>query len=390
MKTSHVLLPALAAALLAACHRTPVEQPARNQPSAAAEPVVKDGKITFAPHSPQLAALGVEPAQPCVGTTVQLNGRLLWDDDVTVRIFTPFAGRVVKITADAGQAVQKDETLATIVSPDFGQAQADARRAASALALAARNVTRIRELHEHGAAPQKDLHAAEADLEQARAEQQRASARLAFFAGSQTAIDQTFPLRSPVAGVVVEKNLNTGQEVRPDMMLANLPQLAAPHFVITDPTRLWIWIDATEQELPNLKAGQTFTLRSRTFPGQTFTGRVHLVSDSLDPTTRTVKVRGSVDNAQRLLKAEMFVTVELASDKIQAGQDVPTKAVFLKGDKHFLFVEDAPGQFSRREIKMALEHDGKIVVRDGLESGQRVVTEGCLLLEAMLESLAKL
>jgi len=93
-------------------------------------------------------------------------------------------------------------------------------------------------------------------------------------------------------------------------MLANTPQLASPLFVITDPTRLWIQIDVPERDQGRVRLEQSFEIKSRSLPAQTFTGKVEFISDSLDPTTRTIKVRGSVPNAQRLLKAEMFVKAE--------------------------------------------------------------------------------
>ena len=110
-----------------------------------------------------------------------------------------------------------------------------------------------------------------------------------------------------------------------------------------------------------------------------------MISDALDPSTRTVKVRASVENSSRLLKAEMFVTADVPENR-PPGTDVSAKAVFLKGEKHYVFVEAGRGEFLRREIKAGPEHDGKVSVYEGVLPGQRVVTEGCLLLEHLYES----
>jgi len=171
--------------------------------------------------------------------------------------------------------------------------------------------------------------------------------------------------------------------VRPDQMLANTPQFTAPLFTITDPSRLWIQIDATEGDLPQLRPGREFEFSGRAFPAQTFTGRVEVVSEFIDSATRTSEVRGAIDNSSRLLKAEMFVNVNLPAVETP-GTSVPAKAVFLKGEKHYVFVEQEPGQFTRQEVQIGPEHNGRIIVLAGTQPGQRVVTDGCLLLQQSL------
>src|SRR5262249_54030080 len=94
--------------------------------------------LVLPPNSSQIATLRSTPAVADPGTRAALNGRLVWDGDATVRVFSPFGGRVDGILADVGQRVRARDPLATIASPDFGQAQADSRRAAADLDLAER------------------------------------------------------------------------------------------------------------------------------------------------------------------------------------------------------------------------------------------------------------
>jgi cobalt-zinc-cadmium efflux system membrane fusion protein len=114
-----------------------------------------------------------------------------------------------------------------------------------------------------------------------------------------------------------------------------------------------------------------------------FSGKVDFISDSLDPTTRTIKVRGSVPNPQRLLKAEMFVKAEflLAPEN---GVEVSSRAVFLRGEKHYVMLEDMPGHYSRQEVTVGSERAGRLIIIEGLKPGQRVVIDGALLLEQLL------
>ena len=377
MKSFRILNCFVLATLVAGCHR-------EVNPEPAGDPKVTGEKISFPVDSPQLASLEVAPAELRAPARTQLSGRLIWNDDVTVRVFTPFAGRVRKIVADLGQSVEKNAPLAEVESPDFGQAQADARKAASDLKLAERNLSRLRELFAHGAAAQKDVEAAEAAQAQAEAEHARAVSKLAAYGTNADSLDEVFVLQTPLAGVVVEKNTSAGQEIRPDQMLANMPEITAPLFVISDPTRLWLQIDATEVDLPHLQPGNEFTFTSRAFPEQTFTGRVEKVAAFLDQNTRTIKVRGSVDNARHQLKAEMFVNVTLPGGAASA-LSVPAVAVFLKGEKHFVFVEATPGQFTRQEVAIGSEQDGRVLILNGLQAGQQVVTVGCVLLQQLME-----
>ena len=128
-----------------------------------------------------------------------------------------------------------------------------------------------------------------------------------------------------------------------------------------------------------------FAVKSANLPGQSFTGRVDVVSDSLDPSTHTVKARGSVVNDRRLLKAETFVTVEFTLPP-EAGTEISSRAVFLRGERHCVLVEEAPGRYARREVTLGGQRGGRCLITDGIVSGQRVVVEGAILLERMLSA----
>jgi membrane fusion protein, heavy metal efflux system len=365
--------------VMTGCHSNSQAAPTEALPQAEGD------RVLIATNSPQLSSLTVEPLSEAQAPQVSLAGRLVWDEDATVRVFTPFAGIVRKLLVGLNEPVHRGQPLAEIQSPDFGQAHTDARKADSDFRRAERNLTRVKDLFAHGAAPRKDVESAEADFASAEAERDRAHARLAIYGAAAGATDPAFLLPSPLDGVLVERNVTPGQEVRPDQMLANTPQLCAPLFVVTDPKRLWVQIEATEVDLPHLKPGQPFRFASRAFPGKTFIGTIQTVSEFIDPNTRTIKVRGTVDNPERLLKAEMFVNVNLPSEEPGSGATVPAKAVFLQGEQHYVFVEQQRGEFVRKPVQVGAEQDNKVLILAGLEPGERVVTDGCLLLQRALK-----
>jgi cobalt-zinc-cadmium efflux system membrane fusion protein len=352
------------------------------------EAKVEGDKVAFVTNAPQLAAIGVQPAQPRTLAVTHVTGRLYWNDDATVRVFTPVAGRVTAVRADLGQPLSAGSPLAEIDSPDFAQALANARTAVGNLAAADKAFSRSQELLAHGAAAAKDVEAAQAAYVAALAERDRAEAVLANYGGSDKSSNSVYILRSPLAGLLVEKNINPGQELRADLMLANAPNLFAPNFVVSDPARLWLQVDVAESDLSSLKAGQALQVSSPAFPGKVFHGVVDRIGDTMDPATRTVKVRGIVNNPNKLLKAEMYVLVDVVEDSSKAGRlgvEVSSKALFMKGDDSFVFIEESPGNFQRKHVVVGVEKDNKVPVLEGLDAGQKVVTEGALLLQAVLE-----
>ncbi len=378
MKTYRTLLVCLASALLAGCQEG-------SRKAAAVPPATVDGlQVSLAPNSPQRSALVVDVAAVRESEATHLTGRLVWNEDATVRVYSPVSGRVTSLPLGVGQYAAAHAVLAAIASPDYNQAQADVRKAAADVVLAERSYKRLKDLFDRGAAAAKDVEAAEDAYTTAVSERDRAAAHLAVYGGSPDVPDQPFLLRAPLGGVVVERNVTRGQEVRADQMLGNVPQAFLPLFVISDPTRLWVLLDATEMDMPRLRAHQRMAVRARPYPGRIFPGTLDVVGDSVDPATRTVKVRGSVPNAERLLKAEMYVAVDVATDA-PPSVEISAKAVFRKDNQPFVFVELAPGRFERRPVRLGTEASGRIAVFEGLQAGQRVVTEGCLLLETILE-----
>src|SRR5258708_28726313 len=270
-------------------------------------PTVQGQAITFPQDSPAIARLAVEKVEAPMERDMVLPGRLVWDEDRAVRIFPPFAGRVTRFIAQVGDRVAAGAPLAEIMSPDFGQAQADARKAQADLALATQGLQRQRELNAAGVTSAKDLQQAEADYARARAEADRATGRLTAYGHSVDGA-QRFVLKSPMAGTVVERNLNPGQELRPD-------QPGAPLFVVTDPSHLWVTLDANESDLRYLKPGMQLVISSNQIPDDAFAGELKQLADFVDPTSRTVKVRGVVPDPSRTRKGEMFITARVRIPK---------------------------------------------------------------------------
>lgn len=359
------LLAALALALLAGCQDKP-------EPVAATPlPIIENNQLRYPAGHPQLKLLATEAAREARTFEVELPARLVWNEERTQRVYPAFAGRVSRIVADVGQRVAPGQVLAELASPEFGAAQADTSRAQADAQLARQALQRQRELFEAGVVARKDLEQAEADAARSQAEVDRAQARTRLY-GSSAGVNQQLGLRSDMGGTVVERNLNPGQELRPDNASAAL-------FVVTDPSSLWVQIDAHEADLRDLRAGAKVQLAVPVLSEQPFEATIRAVTDQIDPVTRTIKIRASVANPERLLKSEMLGKVRYARTVGQS-VEVPAAAVFLRDREHYVFVQSAPGVFAPRDVKVLVEGVQRVLLSEGLQPGEQVVVQNGLLL----------
>ena len=337
-------------------------------------PIVQGQQLRFPASHPQLALLGTVEAKSANSVAIELPARLVWNEERTQRIYPAFAGRVLSLNADIGQSVQAGQVLATLASPEFGAAQADTAKAMADAQVAERALARHKTLFEADVISRKELDMTEADALRAKAELARAQARTHMY-GSAQGVNQQLGLATSIRGVVVERNLSAGQEVRPDQGGPGNQAL----FVVSDPSVLWVQIDAREADTESLQPGAKISLTLPNFPGQTFEAKISATGDFIDSNTRSIKVRAVIDNSKRQLKAEMLGTARIER-KLAAGVLVPASAIQLRGIEYWAYVQTEPGVFEPRRIKLGYEGVQEVLIIEGVKVGEQVVKDNSLLL----------
>ena len=285
-------------------------------------------------------------------------------------------------------------------SPPVDQAEADylkaladsgnaKRSAAAEIKLAEQTYDRTKALYEKTILPGKNLQSAEHDLEVAKAtaENNLASTKATLTAArrhllilglTDSAIDglskrpglaATFSLKSPIDGIVIERNATVGATVGTD----------ASVFKIIDISRVWIDANVFEKDLPRVRVGQGVKLTVTSFPGSTFSGKVIFINSVVDPDSRTVKVRTEVANNDARLKPDMFANVEIITDVNSRAISVPQSAVLDDGGKSVVFVAQA-NAYQKRQVQLGIKTGDRVEVIDGLSAGDKVVVKGNYLL----------
>lgn len=369
-------LPVLLASLLllpcAGCQHTPIAEAATTPP----------GEIWVSARQAESAQIALSPAEEReVGGALITSGRVTFDDLRVSHVYSPVAGRVTRIDAQLGEHVKKGQALATIDSPDLGLASADLTKAEADVIAAEHDYARQKALFALRAVPEKDLEASEDAFRKARAERERARQKARLLSADRSG-GQGFVLRSLIEGTVVSRAVNPGMELGGQYAGGGS---AVELFTVGDIDQVWVMADAFEMDLKRVRPGEAVRIKVVAYPDKVFEGTVDWVSDTLDPATRTAKVRCVIPNPEHLLKPEMFATVSIAV----AGEKklaVPRSAVLHLGEQAVVFVKvaDGPGgkiRFERRPVQVDEDEPGELVpVLRGVAVGDEIVTSGSILL----------
>jgi cobalt-zinc-cadmium efflux system membrane fusion protein len=352
----------------------------------AAQPLASQGEVWLTPQQVKDANIRVETVtDQDVDNTILTSGRVALDDLRSAHVFSPVTGRVVKISAQLGQHVRKGDVLAVIESPDIGSAVSDVHKAEADVIAAEHDLKRKKQLYEEKAGSAADLEASEDNWRKAKAEIERARQKQVLLrVGNVDAVTQSYTLTSPIDGEVLLRNINPGIEVQGQYSGGANQEL----FTIGEVDKVWLLGDLYEMDLARVHVGATATVSVVAYPDKVFKGKVDWVSGTLDPSTRTAKVRCTFDNPDKVLRPEMYATVEISVDQRRA-LAIPRNAVLHYGDYRVAFVElgeeNGSVRFHRVPVDLDEGESGPLlVVRHGLERGQSVVVNGAILLSQNL------
>ena len=337
-------------------------------------------EVVLPEDSPQEANLRIETVTEMVAPTAEpFNGKISFDENFTSRISSPILGRATKLHAQIGDTVKAGQALVSIDSPDLGGAIADYRKAMADLELKRKALERSQMLLDGGVIAHKDFESSEADMAQSQAEATRTKGRLKNLNidSNSAAGAETFTLKAPMTGVVVDRQINVGNEVRPD---ANTPL-----FIITNPSHLWATIDLPERDLSKISLGQPISIQVDAYQNESFTGKIQSIGTMVDPVTRRIQVRCSVDSKNKL-KPEMYARITPLNNRNQKAIRIPNSALITEGLYSYVFVETSPGHLKKRRVTLDVQEREYATVKAGLSAGEKLVVSGAILLNSELSA----
>jgi len=332
----------------------------------------------------QAAALVETGVVDYTGTKQDLTlaGKVAYGEDRYSKISSPLQGRVVEVRAHLGDRVKAGDVLLVVDSPDIAQAYSEYVKEDSDLQYATRSHELAKDLYENKALPLKDLKQAENELVKARAEFRRAKERLLSLRIpaeelnkplDKQKITSRFEMKSPLAGVVVERAVTPGQSVGGDA--------GQVLFTVADLDMLQVVADVYERDLALVKEGQYAKVNVEAYPGVDFPATVAAIGDVVDPASRTIKLRAWVNNQEQKLKPEMFARLHLQIGEEARILAVPKEAVVEVDGKQYVYVVEDANRYVKREVKATSFTPGQMRILEGLTPGQRIVTKGAVLIK---------
>ena len=299
----------------------------------------------------------------------------------------PVAGGIVRqVNAELGDKVKRGQSLATIFSADLANAQGEYLKLIAEHDQHEREHHRTEQLVEIGASSREELEQSKAKIESMLAEIAKARQQMILLGMSRQQIDtlrspdqvsSIISVTAPVTGSILTRSVNPGEVVASGKEM----------FRVVDLSSVWVIGQIYEKDFSTVRLGTRAAITSPSFPGRTFSGRVSYLDPRVDPQTRTAQVRIEVSNPGEVLKIGMFVDVSFGEAPVGVAKDkavlVPKAAIQTIGSKQVVFVATGqPGEFIQRDVTVGSESDGFISVYQGLNAGERVVTDGSFLLRA--------
>ena len=180
-------------------------------------------------------------------------------------------------------------------------------------------------------------------------------------------------ITAPIDGTVVSRKVGPGQYVKADS--------AEALYTIADLSTMWLKAQIFEQDIAQVRIGQDIEAKVSAVPDRIFKARINAINSASDLTTRRVVVRAEIENADGLLKAEMFAMFRISIDDGSKSPAVPTDAVIREGDVATVWVETEPMLFKRRVVDIGIQQDGLTQIRSGLDAGELVVARGAIFVD---------
>lgn len=304
---------------------------------------------------------------------IRLFGKITADNNKQAQVYPIVSGIVKKIQVELGDYVKQGQVLASIQSSEVASFQKQKLDAINDVAIAEKNLQVIKDLFEGKLSTEKDVSAAERELEKAKAELSRINEVYSIYnlrAGS------IFNVTAPISGFVVTKNINQNELLRPDN--------SEPVFSIAEINEVWALANVNETDISKIYVGYAVTVNTLAFPDRPYHAKIDKIFNAIDPETKSMKVRVKIPNPNFQLKPEMNcnVIVQYAENKDLVS--VPSSSIIFDKGKYWVMVFKDRMNVETRRVEIYRQLGDTTYLKNGLDAGENVISgNGILIYDAL-------
>lgn len=357
MKLLNIVFSSACAVLLFSCGNQQVE-PVQN------EGAISDSIIKNIQTSPAISE--------SEGNVIKLNGKIEANEAKLVKVFALVSGKIQSLRVELGDYVHKGQVLAVLKSTEVAGSSNDLSLAEANVAMAKKSLQTTKDLYEGKLATEQDYINAKISYNKAMSELNRARQVVSITGGNSS----TYTITAPLSGYVIEKNITNNSAVRSD----NSTDL----FAIADLSSVWIMANVYEADMSSIHLGDPVIVNTLADPDKDYQGKIDKIYNVLDPATRTMKVRISMNNPGNELKPEMFATVKVNGKPSGKTLAIPSQAIVMDNSKNYVVIKNG-NKLEVREIDLIKRVNDKAYI-SGLSIGDQVVTNSQVFLYQALNT----
>lgn len=306
------------------------------------------------------------------GDVIKLNGKIQPDENKQGKVFALVSGKIQSVNVELGDYVKKGKVLAVLKSAEVAGVTNGLSLAQSDVAMAKKSLETTKDLYEGKLATEQDYINAKITFNKAQSELNKARQISSITGGNRS----SYLVTAPLSGYIIEKNITNNSEVRSDN--------ATALFAIADLSTVWIMANVYEADLNNIHLNDAVEVNTLANPNKNYIGKIDKIYNVLDPTTRTMKVRISMNNPGNELKPEMFATIMVNGKPSTKMLSIPSQALVMDNSKNYVVMK-ANNKLQIREITLIKRVDNKAYI-SGLSEGDQVVTNSQLFLYQALNT----
>ena len=307
-----------------------------------------------------------------VADEISLSGEISFNENNVVKVFPRSSGQIIESRVSLGDKVTKGQVLAVIKSADVAGNFSDLSSANADLAIAKRQMDNAQSLYKNGISSEREYVEAKQNYEKALATRNKVQSVININSGGSTSASGTYSLTSPIDGYIVEKKIATGSFIRPDMG-DNL-------FTISDLKNVWVYANVYEADIPKVKEGYSVRVIPMSYPDKVMIGKIDKISQVLDPQSKAMRVRVTLDNSNMLLKPEMFAKVIVSNEEGDRSICIPTAALVANEGKDYVVVYNGNDDLKIAEVSILKTVNEKTYITSGVEPGQKLITKNQILI----------